>query len=127
MPGLTDPYVTLALPIDREYLKPLQRYKTHLRCVYVAAAGTIDRRRHFHQSEDVSMSTPEGPKSATSSDVAKTARIAQARLLSLRTIQIDELTTRYLDRGEVQNARALAAKGVDVSEACLRLMQKSCE
>jgi hypothetical protein len=63
------------------------------------------------------MSTPEGPKSATSSDVAETARIAHARLLWLHTVQIDKLTTRHLDRGEVQNARALAAKGVDVSEA----------
>jgi hypothetical protein len=69
------------------------------------------------------MSTPEGPGSVTSSEVGRIARIAQARLLWLHTIRIDELTTRYLDRGEVQNARAPAAIGVDVSEACMRLMQ----
>ena len=51
-------------------------------------------------------------------------RTAQARLLWLRTIQIDELTTRYLDRGDVRSARALAAIGADVSDACLRLMQR---
>jgi hypothetical protein len=73
------------------------------------------------------MSTPEGPGSVTFSEVGRIARIAQARLLWLHTIQIDELTTRYLERGEVRSARALAATGVDVSEACLRFMQQRCE
>ena len=51
-------------------------------------------------------------------------RTAQARLLWLRTVQIDDLTTRYLERGEVRSASALAAIGADVSEVCLRLMQR---
>jgi len=56
--------------------------------------------------------------------VSDVARAAQARLLWLRTVQIDELTTRYLDKGEAQSAKALATTGVHVSEAYLRLMQK---
>ncbi len=70
------------------------------------------------------MSTPRNTGSAASCNVARIARTAQAGLLWLRTVQIDELITRYLDRGEVRNARALAATGADVSEACLRLMQR---
>ena len=55
---------------------------------------------------------------------AKLACAAQARLLWLRTVQIDDLTTRYLGRGDVRSARTLAATGADVSEACLHLMQQ---
>ena len=62
--------------------------------------------------------------STTSYNTGEIARTAQARLLWLRTIQIDELTTRYLDRGDVRSARTLAATGVRVSDACLRLMQQ---
>ena len=58
---------------------------------------------------------------------AKLACAAQARLLWLHTVQIDELTTRYLDRGDLQGARALAATGVEVSERCLRLMERQRE
>ena len=51
-------------------------------------------------------------------------RTTQAHLLWLRTVQIDELTTRYPDRGDVRKARALAATGARVSEACFRLMEQ---
>ena len=70
------------------------------------------------------MSTSENTGSAISCNTEKIACIAQARLLWLRTVQIDELTTRHLDRGDVRSARTLAATGVNVSEACLRLMQE---
>ena len=70
------------------------------------------------------MSASRSTGSATSYDTEKIARTAQTRLLWLRTVQIDELTTRYLDRGDVRKASALAATGADVSEACLRLMQQ---
>jgi hypothetical protein len=52
---------------------------------------------------------------------------AQAHLLWLHTVQIDELTTRYLDRGDLQSAQDLAATGVEVSERCLRLMERQRE
>ena len=65
--------------------------------------------------------------SATSYNTGGIARTAQARLLWLHTVQIDELTTRYLDRGDLQGARALAATGVEVSERCLRLMERQRE
>ena len=57
----------------------------------------------------------------------KLARAAQARLLWLHTMQIVEITTRYLDRGELRKASALAATGVEVSERCLRLMERQRE
>ena len=62
--------------------------------------------------------------SATSYNTGEIARTAQTRLLWLRTAQADEISTRYLDRGDVRSASALAAVGADVSEACLRLMQR---
>jgi hypothetical protein len=56
--------------------------------------------------------------------VAEVARAAQARLLWLHTVQIDELTTRYLDKGDLRSAQALAATGAEVSERCLRPMER---
>ena len=58
------------------------------------------------------------------SGIQQVARDAQQRILWLATIQIDELATRYLQRGKVRSASDIAQSGVDVSENYLRLMEQ---
>lgn len=65
-------------------------------------------------SAQLSMST-----SHDSGVVARLARAAKARLLWLQVLQIDELTTRYLEREDIRRARELAATGAQVSAVWL--------